>query len=65
VLSAPQSAGLTFSWFQDRADHTTRLSSVEPLEPAELTEQAVRLLTGVVMLLRQHRVNKRGQCPIL
>ena len=25
-------------------------------------EQAVRLLTGVVMVLRQHKLNKRGQC---
>jgi hypothetical protein len=24
--------------------------------------EMVRLLAGVVMLLRQHRVNKRGQC---
>jgi hypothetical protein len=41
---------------------TKRLSSEEPLEPSELTELAVRLLTGVVMLLRQHPTNKRGQC---
>lgn len=39
-----------------------RLSDQEPIEPAELTEQMVRLLTGVVMLLRRHRVNRRGQC---
>lgn len=41
---------------------TKRLVSNEPPEPAELKELAVRLLAGVVMLLRQHRVNKRGQC---
>lgn len=39
-----------------------RLGGEEPIEPSELTEQAVRLLTGAVMLLRQHRTNKRGQC---
>ena len=27
-------------------------------------EHAVRLLTGVVMLLRQHKLNKRGQCRV-
>lgn len=41
---------------------TKRLSSEESLELAELKELAVRLLTGVVMLLRQHHTNKRGQC---
>lgn len=39
-----------------------RLSDEEPIEPAELREQVVRLLAGVVMLVRWHRVNKRGQC---
>jgi hypothetical protein len=36
--------------------------SNEQVTPAELEEQLLRLLTGVLMLLRQHRVNKRGQC---
>lgn len=39
-----------------------QLSGEEPIEPAVLTGQTVRLLAGVVTLLRQHRVNKRGQC---
>ncbi|MEO7193596.1 MAG: hypothetical protein ABIZ05_02060 [Pseudonocardiaceae bacterium] len=39
-----------------------KLSGEEQIEPAEVMEQAVRLLTGVIALLRQHRVNKRGQC---
>jgi hypothetical protein len=39
-----------------------KLSSAEPAEPAELKELAVRLLASVVMLLRQHNTNKRGQC---
>lgn len=39
-----------------------RLGDGGSMEPTELTEQAVRLLTGTVMLLRQHRTNKRGQC---
>jgi hypothetical protein len=41
---------------------TERLRGKEPIEPAEIREQTVRLLAGVVMLLRQHHVNKRGQC---
>lgn len=39
-----------------------QLSGGEPIAPAALEEQTVRLLAGVVMSLRQHRVNKRGQC---
>ena len=39
-----------------------QLRSKEQVAPAELEEQLLRLLTGMVMLLRQHRVNKRGQC---
>lgn len=34
---------------------------VEP-EPHAVEEQAVRLLATAVQLLRQHAVNKRGQC---
>ncbi|HET9257219.1 MAG TPA: hypothetical protein VFO16_18750, partial [Pseudonocardiaceae bacterium] len=30
----------------------------------ELSEQAIRLLAGVVALLRRHEVNKRGQCQV-
>lgn len=39
-----------------------QLSNQEPIAQAALNDQVVRLLAGVVMLLRQHRVNKRGQC---
>lgn len=39
-----------------------QLRSGQPIAPAALEEQAVRLLTGVLMLLRQHELNKRGQC---
>ncbi len=39
-----------------------QLRGKESIAPAELEEQLLRLLTGVVMLLRQHRLNKRGQC---
>ncbi len=38
------------------------LSSDAPKTPAALEEQTVRLLAMAVMLLRQHQVNKRGQC---
>lgn len=38
------------------------LSNDEPRTPAALEEQTVRLLAVTVMLLRQHWVNKRGQC---
>ncbi|MGH3814795.1 MAG: hypothetical protein ACRDUV_20510 [Pseudonocardiaceae bacterium] len=39
-----------------------RLSGVEPLAPAIVEEKTVRLLAAPAMLLRQHNVNKRGQC---
>jgi hypothetical protein len=39
-----------------------RLKSKQPIAPAALEEQAVRLLAGVLMLLRQHETNKHGQC---
>ncbi len=39
-----------------------QLRSKEPLAPAVLEEQTVRLLVGVLMVLRQHHVNQRGQC---
>lgn len=39
-----------------------QLRSKEPIAPEVLEEQVERLLAGVVMVLRQHRVNKRGQC---
>lgn len=39
-----------------------RLSTDEPSEPAMTIEHTVRLLTIVVMLIRQHQINARGQC---
>jgi ubiquitin C-terminal hydrolase len=39
-----------------------QLRSEQPITPTALEEWTVRLLTGVIMLLWQHRVNKRGQC---
>ena len=38
------------------------LSDTEPIEPAAVEELTVRLLVGNVKLLKQHAVNKRGQC---
>jgi hypothetical protein len=39
-----------------------QLRANEAVAPTALEEHTVRLLAGEVMLLRQHRVNKRGQC---
>jgi hypothetical protein len=39
-----------------------QLSDDKPKEPAALEEQTLRLLAAAITLLRQHRVNKRGQC---
>jgi hypothetical protein len=39
-----------------------RLTTEQPITTADLEEQTVRLLAAVVMLLRQHKLNKRGQC---
>jgi hypothetical protein len=39
-----------------------RLSDDEPRAPEVFEEQLVRLLATAIMLLRQHQVNKRGQC---
>ena len=50
---------LLLEQFDELAD---QIRSKEQVAPAILEEQTVRLLAGVVMLLRQHRVNKRGQC---
>jgi hypothetical protein len=41
---------------------TEWLSSDAPRAPAALEEKTVRLLAIAVTLLRQHQVNKRGQC---
>ncbi len=39
-----------------------QLRNAEPIPATALEEQTVRLLAVVIMLLRKHRVNKRGQC---
>jgi hypothetical protein len=39
-----------------------QLRSKQQVAPAVLEEQTVRLLAGVLMLLRQHQLNKQGQC---
>ena len=39
-----------------------RLSGKEAPGQVLVEEQAVRLLTGVVLLLRRHKLNKRGRC---
>jgi len=39
-----------------------RISENQQMAPAVAEEQAVRLLATVARLLRQHEVNKRGQC---
>lgn len=39
-----------------------RLGGGKPMAPEVLEELVVRLLTPAVMLLRNHVVNKRGQC---
>lgn len=40
------------------------LSGENEPEQAALEEQLVRLLTGMLLSLRQHTVNKRGQCRV-
>jgi hypothetical protein len=40
--------------------HQLRIEQQIP--PTALEEQTVRLVVGVIMVLRQHRVNKLGQC---
>jgi hypothetical protein len=39
-----------------------RLRRKEQVAPVALEEETIRLLAGMVALLRQHRINKRGQC---
>ena len=38
------------------------LSGENPIAPAVFEERTVRLLATVLILLRQHHINKRGQC---
>lgn len=39
-----------------------KLREKQPIAPPELEEHTVRLLVFMIMVLRQHRVNKWGQC---
>jgi len=39
-----------------------RLSASQPPESPVLTEHTVRLLAAALILVRQHHINKRGQC---
>lgn len=39
-----------------------QLKEKQPIPPTALEEHTVRLLVGVIMVLRQHRMNKLGQC---
>lgn len=48
--------------FERLEELVDQLLGNESIPPAVLEEQTVRLLAGLVMLLRQHRVNKRGRC---
>jgi len=41
-----------------------KLRSEEPIPPAVLKEQTTRLLAGMLMLIRRHDVNERGQCRV-
>lgn len=48
--------------FEQLEQWVEKLSDEKPVEPEVVEELAVRLLAMVVMSLRQHGVNKRGQC---
>jgi hypothetical protein len=50
---------LLVAWFKQLAD---QLGNKENIPSEVLEEQMFRLTVGVVMLLRRHQVNKRGQC---
>ena len=52
---------LLLEQFDELAD---QIRSKEQVAPAILEEQTVRLLTSMVMLLKQHNVNNRGQCRV-
>lgn len=50
---------LLLEWLEELVD---LLSGEEPIAQAVVEEQAVRLLMGAARLLREHEVDKRGQC---
>jgi hypothetical protein len=39
-----------------------QLGKKQQIPPTAFEEHTVRLLAGAIMMLRQHQVNKRGQC---
>jgi hypothetical protein len=47
---------------QQLGELAERLSGAKPMAPAALEEWIVKLLATMLMLLRQHHINKRGQC---
>ena len=49
-------------WTEQLQQWVEKLSGEKPVEPEVVKELAVRLLAMAVILLRQHAVNKRGQC---
>lgn len=48
--------------FEQLEQWVEKLGDEDPVKPEEVKELAVRLLAMAAMLLRQHEVNKRGQC---
>lgn len=48
--------------FEQLEQWVEKLGGAEPVKPEEVKELAVRLLAMAAMLLRQHELNKRGQC---
>ncbi len=55
--------GTRYRLLLEKLEHLAEwLGAEQPREPLVVEEQTVRLLMGVVRLLRQHRVNQRGRC---
>lgn len=60
VRSAPE---VWYRLFREQlGELTDRLSGKKSVSPAVTEDQIVQLLAVVAILLRQHHVNKRGQC---
>jgi len=55
--------GTRYRLLLEQLEHLAHwLRADQPPDPAVVEDQAVRLLMGMFQLLRQHQVNKRGQC---
>lgn len=55
--------GIKYRLLLEELEHLADwLGEQQPPEPLIVEEQTIRLLMGVVRLLRQHRVNHRGRC---